>query len=746
MSDRPADPDGDGPTTTGGPKPSIADVASWLRRAAEERDTGDPSTREGATAGVEGGTEAPTHGTMSADEPKGDGPTDPGDGPPVEPGQAKVDDQVATGAALAPEAPAVQRPTGPAGRPARDLWGRLLPVSTPAGTDDSAGRPQSDPSTSTGHDQASAPTQGDVARIEDDHEGLAATGLGEASVPGTDDVFGHTARHSDGTPADTILARAEPAADDLGTAGRTSTADQPGMGGGGGAGGTRPGHVLPGPADRSDLPLADTSLGDSPPGGPPSSHGPLGDAEVGDDGTTEARGGEPEGPPVGLVPGHPRRDDRGGDDPGEPVDRSGLESVGLQETAGAADLIEAAPDDQGHVGQEAGGDGDDELPAPDLVPSDRATADTADDAAHPVDVVAPTDDQDQGRQVPGGGVDDKPATHLVPDHPSPPPDTKALADPSPWRSPFATDAARSTDGGAAAPAAGATGEAASDSLLGDEARPEARSEPAAEAELAPPVEANLSSTVDGDQEGSPAAGAPAPGDGQKAGPTPEPPPTDGETASAPAVDQAPQAAPRLAGIWTRRAPPWPVDVEDHAADRDGRRDEATEQDGRGEQTADRDGRSEQATMSPAGPTELDERASTASDDGDDPAGSEAAASVATLEAGEDGPVDPEWSAGADGGIVTGDVEMDDADVAAPAEPTPQSPVATAVAQLRRRHAAKRKRYPRGQLKERIGILQRVRAMLGVVLLTVILGVAAGAAIGAFLFFVAFAIRSAITSS
>ena len=151
-------------------------------------------------------------------------------------------------------------------------------------------------------------------------------------------------------------------------------------------------------------------------------------------------------------------------------------------------------------------------------------------------------------------------------------------------------------------------------------------------------------------------------------------------------------------------------------------------------------------MAPAGPTEVDELPSDASDDVDEPAGSEATASVTTLQAGEDGPLDPEWSARADGGIVTGDVEMDvDDDDADAAEPTPQSPVATALAELRQRRAAKRKRYPRGQLKERIGILQRVRAMLGVVLLTVILGVAAGAAIGAFLFFVAFAIRSAITS-
>jgi len=60
--------------------------------------------------------------------------------------------------------------------------------------------------------------------------------------------------------------------------------------------------------------------------------------------------------------------------------------------------------------------------------------------------------------------------------------------------------------------------------------------------------------------------------------------------------------------------------------------------------------------------------------------------------------------------------------------------------------AKRVSYPRGQLKERIGFLRRVRAMLGVVVLTVVLGVAAGAAIGAFLLFLAFAVRNAITSN
>ena len=64
---------------------------------------------------------------------------------------------------------------------------------------------------------------------------------------------------------------------------------------------------------------------------------------------------------------------------------------------------------------------------------------------------------------------------------------------------------------------------------------------------------------------------------------------------------------------------------------------------------------------------------------------------------------------------------------------------------RPRAASKTTTYPRGQLKERTGVLQRVRAMLGVVVVTVLLGVAAGAAIGALLLFMAFAVRSAITS-
>jgi len=82
-----------------------------------------------------------------------------------------------------------------------------------------------------------------------------------------------------------------------------------------------------------------------------------------------------------------------------------------------------------------------------------------------------------------------------------------------------------------------------------------------------------------------------------------------------------------------------------------------------------------------------------------------------------------------------DEESDDTD--------PGKPAAKATAGLRRR--VRPGRYPRGQLKERIGILRRVRAMLGVVVVTIILGVVAGGAIGVFLLLVAFAVRSAITS-
>ena len=54
-------------------------------------------------------------------------------------------------------------------------------------------------------------------------------------------------------------------------------------------------------------------------------------------------------------------------------------------------------------------------------------------------------------------------------------------------------------------------------------------------------------------------------------------------------------------------------------------------------------------------------------------------------------------------------------------------------------------YPRGRLREPIGSLRRIRAMLGIVVVTVLLGVAAGTAVGAFIFFLAFAVRNAITA-
>jgi len=96
-------------------------------------------------------------------------------------------------------------------------------------------------------------------------------------------------------------------------------------------------------------------------------------------------------------------------------------------------------------------------------------------------------------------------------------------------------------------------------------------------------------------------------------------------------------------------------------------------------------------------------------------------------------------------VVLGDVELDEeAAVEQPGDESASTPV---IGILRRpRRKAMDRRYPRGQLKERIGILRRVRAMLGVVVLTVLLGVAAGAAIGTFLLLVALAVRSAITSS
>jgi len=43
------------------------------------------------------------------------------------------------------------------------------------------------------------------------------------------------------------------------------------------------------------------------------------------------------------------------------------------------------------------------------------------------------------------------------------------------------------------------------------------------------------------------------------------------------------------------------------------------------------------------------------------------------------------------------------------------------------------------------MLPRIRAMLGVVVVTALLGIAAGAAIGAFFLFLAFAVRNAISA-
>ena len=68
-----------------------------------------------------------------------------------------------------------------------------------------------------------------------------------------------------------------------------------------------------------------------------------------------------------------------------------------------------------------------------------------------------------------------------------------------------------------------------------------------------------------------------------------------------------------------------------------------------------------------------------------------------------------------------------------------------VAARRRTRRPTRTKYPRGQLREPIGILRRIRAVLGVVVVTVVLGIAAGTAFGAILLFLSFAIRNAITS-
>ncbi len=76
---------------------------------------------------------------------------------------------------------------------------------------------------------------------------------------------------------------------------------------------------------------------------------------------------------------------------------------------------------------------------------------------------------------------------------------------------------------------------------------------------------------------------------------------------------------------------------------------------------------------------------------------------------------------------------------------PQGKAYAPVQAAARTRPAKRPSYPRGQLREPIGILRRIRAMLGIVVVTVLLGVAAGTAVGAFIFFLAFAIRDAITA-
>ncbi len=103
----------------------------------------------------------------------------------------------------------------------------------------------------------------------------------------------------------------------------------------------------------------------------------------------------------------------------------------------------------------------------------------------------------------------------------------------------------------------------------------------------------------------------------------------------------------------------------------------------------------------------------------------------------------------DGDLDDGDLDdgdLDEVTDGGPRKAAAGSSVAASAGSVLRSRRAKRKRYPRGQLREKIGLLRRVRAMLGVVVLTVVLGVAAGAAIGAFLLFLAFAIRGAITSS
>ena len=55
------------------------------------------------------------------------------------------------------------------------------------------------------------------------------------------------------------------------------------------------------------------------------------------------------------------------------------------------------------------------------------------------------------------------------------------------------------------------------------------------------------------------------------------------------------------------------------------------------------------------------------------------------------------------------------------------------------------RYPRGELKERIGFLRRVRAIIGIAVVAVLLGICLAALIGGALVFFFLVGRSAITS-
>ena len=104
---------------------------------------------------------------------------------------------------------------------------------------------------------------------------------------------------------------------------------------------------------------------------------------------------------------------------------------------------------------------------------------------------------------------------------------------------------------------------------------------------------------------------------------------------------------------------------------------------------------------------------------------------------DDRPLELETTTATDG--ADGADGADESDSSEGTDEDDQAPVAA------RRHRPTRTRYPRGQLREPIGILRRIRAMLGVVVVTVVLGIAAGAAFGAVLLFLAFAVRNAITS-